>query len=123
MCSKQVLPNVGSVRSHQVKPSVVKYMFKGLVPYLLEILHSCLVAQPCLTVCGPVDCSPPTSSVHDMFSCASIYEKLEKIMKKLTWFHLIQCFYYLFYYKPVDNILEMRFLGKHSRNGGRCQKQ
>ena len=24
----------------------------------------CLVAQLCLTLCGPVDCSPPGSSVH-----------------------------------------------------------
>ena len=23
-----------------------------------------LVAQPCLTLCGPMDCSPPGSSVH-----------------------------------------------------------
>ena len=24
----------------------------------------CLVAQPCLTLCDPMDCSPPGSSVH-----------------------------------------------------------
>ena len=24
----------------------------------------CLVAQTCLTFCGPMDCSPPGSSVH-----------------------------------------------------------
>ena len=24
----------------------------------------CLVAQPCLTLCDPLDCSPPGSSVH-----------------------------------------------------------
>ena len=27
-------------------------------------LFVCLVAQSCLTLCNPVDCSPPTSSVH-----------------------------------------------------------
>ena len=25
------------------------------------------VAQPCLTLCGPMDCSPPGSSVHGIF--------------------------------------------------------
>ena len=24
----------------------------------------CLVANPCLTLCNPMDCSPPHSSVH-----------------------------------------------------------
>ena len=27
----------------------------------------CLVAQSCLTLCDPVDCSPPGSSVHGDF--------------------------------------------------------
>ena len=27
----------------------------------------CLIAQPCLTLCNPVDCSPPGSSVHGIF--------------------------------------------------------
>ena len=27
-------------------------------------LHACLVTQSCLTLCHPVDCSPPSSSVH-----------------------------------------------------------
>ena len=30
--------------------------------YLGAVL--CLVAQPCLTLCNPMDCSPPSSSVH-----------------------------------------------------------
>ena len=28
------------------------------------IVFTCSVAQPCLTLCDPVDCSPPGSSVH-----------------------------------------------------------
>ena len=34
------------------------------VTYLLKILHCALIAQSCLTLCDPVDCSPPASSVH-----------------------------------------------------------
>ena len=30
---------------------------------LMQILHACWVAQSCLTLCDPVDCSPPGSSV------------------------------------------------------------
>ena len=34
-------------------------------PYLTEVfLHLYLVAQLCLTLCDPMDCSPPDSSVH-----------------------------------------------------------
>ena len=28
---------------------------------------ACLVTQPCLTLCDPMDCSPPSSSVHGIF--------------------------------------------------------
>ena len=28
------------------------------------IVHAYLVAQSCLTLCNPMDCSPPGSSVH-----------------------------------------------------------
>ena len=31
-------------------------------PYVL-----CLVAQSCLTLCDPLDCAPPGSSVHSIF--------------------------------------------------------
>ena len=30
-----------------------------------------LVAQPCLTLCDPMDCSPPGSSVHEIFQARS----------------------------------------------------
>ena len=29
--------------------------------------HTCVCAQLCLTLCGPVDCSSPNSSVHGIF--------------------------------------------------------
>ena len=28
---------------------------------------ACLVAQPCPTLCSPMDCNPPGSSVHGIF--------------------------------------------------------
>ena len=30
-------------------------------------MHSCSVAQSSLTLCDPMDCSPPGSSVHGIF--------------------------------------------------------
>ena len=33
----------------------------GFIPYISE------VAQSCLTLCDPVDCSPPDSSIHGIF--------------------------------------------------------
>ena len=37
--------------------------------YLLLCTWACLVAQLCLTLCDPMDCSPPDSSVHGIFPC------------------------------------------------------
>ena len=33
----------------------------------IEATSSVLVAQSCLTLCDPMDCSPPGSSVHEIF--------------------------------------------------------
>ena len=30
-------------------------------------MYTCSVAQLCLTLCDPMDCSPPGSSVHGIF--------------------------------------------------------
>jgi len=30
-------------------------------------MHLCMCAQPCLTLCDPMDCSPPDSSLHGIF--------------------------------------------------------
>ena len=37
--------------------------FPGTFPRLFHQVL-CLIAQPCPTVCDPMDCSPPGSSVH-----------------------------------------------------------
>ena len=31
------------------------------------LLYSCMYVQSCLTVCDPLDCSPPSSSLHAIF--------------------------------------------------------
>ena len=31
------------------------------------VLYSCMYAQSCLTLCDPLDCSPPGSSLHRIF--------------------------------------------------------
>ena len=40
-------------------------LFQILKDDAVKVLHSmCLVPQLCLTLCDPMDCSPPGSSVH-----------------------------------------------------------
>ena len=44
--------------------SVVLYMGKKKKEWIYVHAVLCLVAQSCSTVCDPMDCSPPGSSVH-----------------------------------------------------------
>ena len=39
---------------------------KALFPALLNYESESVIAQSCLTLCNPMDCSPPGSSVHGM---------------------------------------------------------
>ena len=34
------------------------------LPVLVQLISMCVHAQSCLTLCDPMDCSPPGSSVH-----------------------------------------------------------
>ena len=44
---------------------IEKYLFyKNLSKHVLLLNVKGLVTQSCLTLCDPVDCSPPGSSVH-----------------------------------------------------------
>ena len=38
--------------------------FSTITCFLASSVCACLVAQSCLTLCDPMDCSPPGSSVH-----------------------------------------------------------
>ena len=41
------------------------WLSKGIPVYSMKSESE--VTQPCLTVCDPMDCSPPGSSVHEIF--------------------------------------------------------
>ena len=43
------------------------FLFLGVCAYLCMFLCVCLVAQSCLTLGNPMDCSPPGSSAHEIF--------------------------------------------------------
>ena len=48
-------------------PSLIKH-FASLCQYLqFSMLCCCSVAKSCLTLCDPMDCSPPGSSFHGIF--------------------------------------------------------
>ena len=42
---------------------------RSLLPESLHLMwvHACSVAKSCLTLCDPMDCSPPGSSVHGIY--------------------------------------------------------
>ena len=41
--------------------------FSVLSDFLFTVKETCLCAQSCLTLCNPMDYSPPGSSVHEIF--------------------------------------------------------
>jgi len=47
----------------------------------IKYIYRCLVAQSCLTLCNPLDCSPPGSSVHGIFQARI----LERVVIFLLW--------------------------------------
>ena len=59
----------GSSESLSLNPGAA-YLGRGIIYDVCMLVHSLLrvcvrrVAQSCLTLCDPMDCSPPGSSVH-----------------------------------------------------------
>ena len=49
-----------------------KFMYKTNESYWLDHYCCCLVAQSCPTLCNPMDCSPPGSSVHGISQASSL---------------------------------------------------
>ena len=43
------------------------YLYEPVGVYIWPCMHACSVAQSCLTLCDPMDCSLPGSSVHEIF--------------------------------------------------------
>ena len=38
-----------------------------IYPRMFKCSTACMCAQSCATLCGPMDCTPPGSSVHEIF--------------------------------------------------------
>ena len=72
--SPEDLPNPGvqgiphcSQMLHHLRHQGSLSLGREVCAYLCVFLCVCLVAQSCLTLGDPVDCSPPGSSVHEIF--------------------------------------------------------
>ena len=42
-------------------------MLSANLSEVIQLEHACCVTKSCLTICDPMDCSPPGSSVHEIF--------------------------------------------------------
>ena len=56
--------------------------------------HESLVAQSFLTLCDPMDCNPPDSSVHGILQTRNFLEKqvtlgLDHYIYEMIWGHLL----------------------------------
>ena len=56
------------------KPVIMEWKVEVVKDFAPKFLHSvlCLVAQSCLTLCNPVDCSPLGSSVHGIYQARTL---------------------------------------------------
>ena len=63
------LPNPGDLPDPEIKPTSPSFPVLGRDSLLLSQLGCCCcsVAKSCLTLCNPIDCSPPGSSGHGDF--------------------------------------------------------
>ena len=71
-----------SVRGGQVDVTCSLSPEESLL-FFNQVMYNVLVAQPCLTLCGPVDCSSPGFSVHEILQ-ARILEWLAISFSKYT---------------------------------------
>ena len=51
---------------------VMRCLASGLIVKTSLSVHTCLVTPPCPTLCNPVDCSPPGSSVHGILQARTL---------------------------------------------------
>ena len=52
---------------------------------LYSVMCSVLVTQSCLTLCDPMDCSPPGSSVHGIFQARTLEWAVTSSSKGYSW--------------------------------------
>ena len=55
--------NINTLHTHHRHTHTYIQIYTHLFLYICEYVL-CLIAQSCLTLCNPMDCSPPGSSVH-----------------------------------------------------------
>ena len=72
--------------------------------YLPQIVCACSVAQSCSTLCDPVDCSPPSSSVPGIF-LAGILEWVAISYSRGSCGAFLFFFCFNFYWSVVDNVV------------------
>ena len=69
--SSPTLQNLGllSLYNHmtQFLITYIVYIYMWVCIFVCVCAHACLHAWSCLTLCNPMDCSPPGSSVHGIF--------------------------------------------------------
>ena len=67
-CLKPSNPALNSAALHSAKPYLSDGATEGkLSTHWHLYMCVCSVAQSCLTLCDPMDCSPPDSSIHGIF--------------------------------------------------------
>ena len=76
-----------------------------LLSFYPNLLCACLVIRSCLTLCNPMDCSPPSSSVHGIFLAkilewVTISSSRESSRPRdwthVSWFSCIFCNFFLY---------------------------
>ena len=74
------------------------YILNKIVLTQSLCMHVCVVAQLCLSLCSPVDCSPAGSSVHGIFQA------------RILWVAITM---YLMMYTPENLVLNQVFVVFH----------
>ena len=77
-----------------------KYLFYTFFYFYnpLRIVHRCAISQHCPTLCNPVDCSPPGSSVHGILQTRTLewvaipFSRGSSQPRDQTCFSFISCF-------------------------------
>ena len=78
-----------------------------LLSFYPNLLCACLVIRSCLILCNPMDCSPPSSSVHGIFLAkilewVTISSSRESSRPRdwthVSWFSCIFCNFFLYIY-------------------------
>ena len=79
VCRNCAVAITESSQSHKVYPIItLVFLWKMLSANLsegIQLEHACCVTKSCLTIYDPMDCSPPGSSVHEIFQ-ARILEQV-----------------------------------------------